>query len=168
MHLLVISWYKCWIILNMFSGMLKHYSLKIFTIQYSWRTCKQSTTFMSLHLYISTSKLRFRTTLYCVYGTYGICLVLRSAHMCILELSASLSITCRPCLHLMLTSVLGDHNCSGKSGCCLHMCRKCVFCDHLWALSSGRSLILWLLYSAVSLMFLEFVRLVFVLVEIFS
>jgi len=77
---------------------------------------------MSLHLYISTSKLRFRTTLYCVYGTYGICLVLRSAHMRILELSASLSITCRPCLHLMLTSVLGDHNCSGKSGCCLYTC----------------------------------------------
>lgn len=65
-----------------------------------------------------------------------------------------------------------------------HMCRKCIFCDHLWVLSSGRSLILWLLHYIslllhvdelhlkhwwiFSLMFIKFVLSVFVLVvEIF-
>lgn len=66
-----------------------------------------------------------------------------------------------------------------------HTHRKCVFCDHLWVLSSGRSLKLWLVHCismllhvdevhlknwwAFSLMIMEFVFSVFVLVvEIFQ
>lgn len=174
MHLLVISWYKCWSILNMFCGMLKHYLLlmhitedlyyEIFlnknnnyelTLVISFvpkdLICK-SILDVSIHLKknsfwknVILAVVSFKLapnwgfTLYCVNGTCGIC---SDLHTCIFR---AVSVTFHHLQALFTPDVnihLGWSQLVRQDRLLFtHMLRKCVFCDHLWVLSSGRSLI---------------------------
>lgn len=82
--------------------------------------------------------------LYCVNGTCGIC---SDVHTCIFR---AVSVTFH---HLQALFTPGVNIHLGWSQLVrqdrllfTHMPPNCVFCDHLWVLSSGRSLILWLLH----------------------